>query len=331
MLQHLLLEADQQPEQQEPPEGMFWQMAHHTFEGFPALCSDITKSAIPGQRVGPLLLDASVIGKGSYSKVFRATNCETGQQDVVKVMSKSRFRKPDAVRLLWLEMRLLACMEHPGVVKSYGVFHGPRHIFIHMECAGPHNLFKAIRLAGDRLPLQRTRRLFAQLLDAVSYCHANDVAHRDLKPENVAVSECGTHIKVVDFGSTAPASSPCTEVIGTMPFVAPEVLAACVEAPYFPNGADVWSCGVLLLEMLCGIDKLNRMLSWARSQKPSRACRDDILRFFERPGALAEAVREDVGDLGADFHTLVHGVLDPHPAGRRAVAQAFSSKWLQGA
>ncbi len=44
--------------------------------------------------------------------------------------------------------------------------------------------------------------VFKQILEAISYCHKQNVCHRDLKPENFIFETKDSHsdLKVIDFG-----------------------------------------------------------------------------------------------------------------------------------
>lgn len=103
--------------------------------------------------------------------------------------------------------------------------------------------------------------LLAQLLAALAHCHDRGVAHRDVHPGNVAFASsvaCHRHrCKLVDFGYAARAPSgmssssdtPFREVVGSAPYMAPEMLA---RRPAYGFKVDVWSAGALACELLTG-------------------------------------------------------------------------------
>ena len=106
-------------------------------------------------------------------------------------------------------------------------------------------------------------RLMVEISSGVAFLHAHGVVHRDLKPENIMISndrDNTPHAKVADFG-LAKVIASCqnqeqmmeyymTSMCGTNMFMAPEVYAG-----HYTEKADVFSFGVLLLEIISGRKK----------------------------------------------------------------------------
>jgi len=111
----------------------------------------------------------------------------------------------------------------------------------------------------------------------MAHCHARGVVHRDLKPENVVVSADGLTVKVVDFGSASTVQAQHA-LVGTVPFMAPEVMSAQVRH-FDAARADVWSLGVLLLEMICGVDCIPKTLRWQKPCIPGPRLAADVGHF----------------------------------------------------
>ncbi|CAI5525717.1 unnamed protein product [Closterium sp. Naga37s-1] len=96
--------------------------------------------------------------------------------------------------------------------------------------------------------------IFAQVADAVRWCHVHRIAHRDIKPENVLITTIATggapdspdtlEARLADFGLAMeiPTGFSLRGAVGSAPYEAPEVLAGDL----YSFGADVWSLGVLL-------------------------------------------------------------------------------------
>lgn len=79
-------------------------------------------------------------------------------------------------------------INHHHVVAVKDVFATSAKIFIVLEFVGGGELFDKIANEG-KLPEEKARFYFKQLVDGLEHCHNNGICHRDLKPE-VRVSEC---------------------------------------------------------------------------------------------------------------------------------------------
>ena len=91
------------------------------------------------------------------------------------------------------------------------------------------------------------------------YCHQQQVAHRDLKPENLLLTRGGelkvsdfglSNLQFVDEGGQVSSSLKLRTVCGTPNYVAPEVFNT--QNGYDGFKADLWSCGVILYQLLSG-------------------------------------------------------------------------------
>ena len=90
------------------------------------------------------------------------------------------------------------------------------------------------------------------LFSACKFLHSLGLLHRDLKPSNILFNRSG-QVKICDFGEAASVvacadSEASQSGGGSLAYMAPERLAAQPHGP----AADVWSIGVVLLEMAQG-------------------------------------------------------------------------------
>ncbi|KAL5523561.1 hypothetical protein ACEPAG_7734 [Sanghuangporus baumii] len=116
------------------------------------------------------------------------------------------------------------------------------------------------QLLGRRR-LRLIASMFAQMCEAVAVCHDVGVYHRDIKPENFIVTdgweEDGERrvvvVKLTDFGlSTRDAASSDMDC-GSAPYMSYECRNNCAPT-YAPRAADVWSLGIVLINMLYHIN-----------------------------------------------------------------------------
>lgn len=100
--------------------------------------------------------------------------------------------------------------------------------------------------------------IMSQLLSALKYLHAQNIAHCDIKPDNILVTQWD-HVKLIDFGCAVvcePGMSDFTKKMsavgmGTTGYSAPEVRMGHV-CLYNPMAADVYSLMVTIGVVLCG-------------------------------------------------------------------------------
>ena len=94
--------------------------------------------------------------------------------------------------------------------------------------------------------------VFRQICDGVEYLHEIGLAHRDLKLDNCVMTEQNV-VKLIDFGTATvfhypgKAHTPATGIVGSDPYLAPEVLSS---DSYDPRKTDVWSVAIIFLCMV---------------------------------------------------------------------------------
>ena len=121
--------------------------------------------------------------------------------------------------------------------------------YLVMEYASEGELQDRIIKVGS-LEESETRRLFAQIVHAVQYCHDHHIVHRDIKASNILIDYRG-NAKLCDFGLAAEVipGQKLAGFCGTLPYCAPELLQA---EKYEGLPVDIWSLGVLLFLMVSG-------------------------------------------------------------------------------
>ncbi|KMZ56920.1 CBL-interacting protein kinase 21 [Zostera marina] len=192
------------------------------------------------------------LGEGNFGKVKQAKNLITGKEYAVKILDKKKILAISIDNQIKREIATLKLLRHPNVVRLYEVLATKTKIYMVLEYVTEGELFDKIASKG-RFKEDNGRKIFHQLIDAVSYCHENGVYHRDLKLENVLV-DSEANIKISDFGLSAlPQNLDDNGLLhttcGSPNYVAPEVLS---NKGYDGEMADIWSCGVILYVILTG-------------------------------------------------------------------------------
>ena len=102
----------------------------------------------------------------------------------------------------------------------------------------------------QRFSEDRARIYSAEIIDAIHKLHLNNIIYRDLKPENVLLDAKG-YIRITDFGLSKQGMAMGEKTYsfcGTPEYLAPEIIKGTGHS----RGADWWSLGALLYQMLCG-------------------------------------------------------------------------------
>ncbi|KAI1261809.1 kinase-like protein [Xylariaceae sp. FL1019] len=185
-----------------------------------------------------------LIGKGSFGKVYLAHHKLTNGS---KVVLKSAD-KDDAN--LAREIHHHRQFVHPHIARLYEVIVTESLVWLVLEYCSGDELYNFL-LKHGRLSVERSQKIFTQLVGAVSYVHQQSCVHRDLKLENILLDK-HENVKLVDFGFTREyegKSNHLQTFCGTVCYSAPEMLKG---EKYAGEKVDVWSLGVILYALLCG-------------------------------------------------------------------------------
>jgi serine/threonine protein kinase len=87
------------------------------------------------------------------------------------------------------------------------------------------------------------KRMFAQIVSGVSYCHRHYIVHRDIKAENIFLDEMN-NVKIGDWGFSSEfhPGSKLETYCGSLDYAAPEVLSGI---SYTGPEVDIWSLGTI--------------------------------------------------------------------------------------
>ena len=203
-----------------------------------------------------------ILGQGSFGTVFSG-QLPDARQIAVKVISlkgKGSEQVREVRASAEAEFRLLLSLEHPNIVQCLGhKWESDRlEIFMELVTGGTvRNLVK--RVQGGRLMDSVVRVYTKQVLSALQYLHAGaggtgPVVHRDVKGANLLIDKEGT-IKLVDFGCSKlfEGDEGLGTCVGTLNWMAPEVLSGRGTAGSYGTKCDIWSLGCTVVEMLGAI------------------------------------------------------------------------------
>jgi serine/threonine protein kinase len=225
----------------------------------------VQTAAVDESLVGIVLEDkyriVRVIGQGGMGVVFEAEHINFGKRVAVKVMLEKYALDTEAIARFRREALAASRIGNQHIIDIHDMGQTPDgRLFVAMELLDGAPLSKILEASGP-MPPWRAIHIIRQVLRAVGAAHSKGIIHRDLKPDNIfLVNEDDHHdfVKLLDFGiskvvdlNEQVAATKLTTtgvVIGTPLYMAPE---QAMGNP-IDGGADVYSCGVILYELLAG-------------------------------------------------------------------------------
>ncbi|MEA2677717.1 MAG: eukaryotic-like serine/threonine-protein kinase [Chloroflexota bacterium] len=194
------------------------------------------------------------LGRGATATVWRARDTKTGREVALKRFHPHLVADPVARRRIEEEAAAASRVSHPNILSPIELIDDRDGLALVFPYVAGTTLAK--RLAnGPRITPREAASIALDIADALAVAHAQGVVHRDVKPGNVLLGADGKArlldfgiAHAVDAGQMAHDMTGAGMAIGTLPYMAPEQLAAGPTTP----ASDVYSLGVMLYEILAG-------------------------------------------------------------------------------
>lgn len=254
------------------------------------------------------------LGQGNFATVKLATRKSDSTVWAVKILTKAHLEADD-IDALEVEVKILETCDHPNIVQMEEVFDTDDKFYMVMEPMHGGELFDRIA-DKEKYDEEEARSCTTSILQAIKYCHAQNVVHRDLKPENLLYksTDADSILKLADFGlaSILSEGSLMKTACGTPGYVAPEIL----KSEQYGPGVDVWSIGVILYILLCGFPP-----------------------FYEESNpALFRLIKQGIYDFPPKYWNgiddgaidLIKRMLTVDPAKRITIDEALEHPWIVG-
>ncbi|KAE9610034.1 hypothetical protein Lal_00006088 [Lupinus albus] len=256
------------------------------------------------------------LGRGEFGITYLCTDRETKQQLACKSISKRKLRTTIDIEDVRREVAIMSTLpEHPNLVKLKATYEDEENVHLVMELCEGGELFDRI-VARGHYSERAAANVARTIAEVVRMCHSNGVMHRDLKPENFlfANKKENSVLKAIDFGLSVffKPGERFAEIVGSPYYMAPEVL----KRNYGPE-VDIWSAGVILYILLCGVPPF-----WAESEQGVALA---ILR------GVIDFKREPWPQISESAKSLVRQMLEPDPKKRLTAQQVLEHSWLQNA
>ncbi|GAA0143873.1 hypothetical protein Leryth_003802 [Lithospermum erythrorhizon] len=256
------------------------------------------------------------LGRGEFGITYQCIDQQSGEKFACKTISKHKLKSEIDVEDVRREVQIMRHLpKHPNIVKYKEVFEDKEAIYLVMELCEGGELFDRI-VAKGHFTERGAALVTKTIIEVVKVCHQNGVIHRDLKPENFLYASCDENapIKAIDFGLSIffETGQRFSEIVGSPYYMAPEVLRR-----NYGDEIDVWSAGIILYILLCGVPPF-----WAESEE-----------------AIAHAIikgeidfeRDPWPKISDDAKDLVRRMLEQNPYNRMTVDEVLAHNWIQNA
>ena len=204
-----------------------------------------------GAQLGDFFIQER-IARGSMGEVFLATQLSLDRKVALKSVSSKIARKPDMVQRFLREMRWLAQLDHPQIVKVFAAGEHEGMPYAALEFVSGHNLQHWLSELNS-LAISDAVHITLLCAEALRHAHAKGIIHRDVKPANVLISNIG-EVKLTDFGLVKAAIEDVSLTrtgigLGTPSFMAPEQIR---DAKHADVRTDIYALGSMLYQLLTG-------------------------------------------------------------------------------
>ncbi|MFN8034733.1 MAG: Stk1 family PASTA domain-containing Ser/Thr kinase [Acidimicrobiia bacterium] len=253
------------------------------------------------------------LARGGMADVYLARDQLLDRAVALKVLFSEFARDPSFVERFRREAQAAANLNHPNIVGIYDWGEEDGTYFIVMEYVEGRSLRDVLRSEG-LLPARQAAEIGAEIAAALAFAHHAGVVHRDVKPGNVLITPTG-EVKVTDFGiARAGTSESLTQtgaVMGTATYFSPEQ----AQGLAVDGRSDVYSLGVVLYEMVCGV--------------PPFTGESPVSVAYKHVRETAVPPSQRVPDLPHEFEQIVLNSLEKDPAERYASADDLRDDLLR--
>jgi HEAT repeat protein/tRNA A-37 threonylcarbamoyl transferase component Bud32 len=198
------------------------------------------------------------IGKGAFGTVLLMEDTVVEERLILKFLNPNVSSDEEMMKRFVHELRYSRKITHKNVIRIYDFLYIRGNYAISMEYFPSHTLGGEI-INEKPVALKRAVKFGIDIATGMAVAHQAGIVHRDLKPANVLIDN-DLLLKIVDFGVAAAQSQGDTQltktgyVIGSPKYMAPEqILGKKVD-----ERADIYSLGVIMYEMLCGVPPYSR-------------------------------------------------------------------------
>lgn len=203
-----------------------------------------------GSQIGPYQIE-NLLGQGGMGSVYLAQDTRLHRAVALKFLSDKYQKKSIYHDRFLVEARAASRLDHINICTIFDIGETEQaQPYIAMAYYPGDTLDRLIKRPGRRPATEQALDIVSQILRGIFAAHQQGILHRDLKPANIIITPDKV-VKILDFGVAKISGIDITTTgnqVGTIAYMSPEQLQGGEAGVQ----ADIWSCGVILYELLVG-------------------------------------------------------------------------------
>ncbi|MFW6059124.1 MAG: protein kinase domain-containing protein [Phycisphaeraceae bacterium] len=271
----------------------------------------------PGEKLGNYRV-VEQIAAGGMSIVYQGRDDLLNREVAIKQLRLTGETDDDHLRRQLKSeatlQRQAAAAAPDRLVQPIDLIDEPRGLFLITEYVDGHSLEQELTRHADPMDLKRALGIVAAVAQGLAALHYRGIIHRDLKPANILLGHDGS-LKITDFGLATAMSEQQLQTIGSVRYMAPELLRG-EEAD---GRADLYALGLIAYEMIVGRHAFEQAFRMVLRDQRNQAMR--WVKWHTNPRARVPSIGEMRDDVPETVAELIDRLMEKEPARRLPSAE----------